>query len=180
MNNLENQFGVQIQPNLQIKEMKIEIDKEWFTVEKCIANPHKLYIFGDNLMRIGRGGQAQIRDCFNSTGLATKCAPTMNDNAFFRENTQEEEDYFKNVISKDVFKIKQRFFAQQVSFDTIVFPADGLGTGLSKLPEKAPGLYNFLKEILYNEFGVKTNQFNGKLSYPKATPVPYEYNKVEN
>ena len=140
------------------KHINVEVDPEWFSTKKCHMNQNKLYIFGDNLVRVGKAGQAQIRDEFNATGLATKSRPTMEPNAFF---TDEAEEFFKNQIAKDLIKIKQRL-NNNINFDTIVFPIDGLGTGLSELPTRAPNVYKYLCEMLEYHFNIITLP-NGKL-----------------
>ena len=53
----------------------IILQKEYYSVEQCLANPDTLYVFGDNTQRFGKGGQAQIRDCKNSFGVCTKLYP---------------------------------------------------------------------------------------------------------
>lgn len=141
------------------KQIFVEIDAHWFSVEKCETNPNKLYIFGDNLMRVGMAGQAQIRKCYNATGIATKRMPTMEDKAFFNDNDFEN---LKNELNREIVKIKGRL-QNDKNFDTIVFPVDGLGTGLSQLPEKAPKLYKYLCTLLRDEFNIETLQ-NGKLA----------------
>jgi len=45
----------------------------------------------------------------------------------------------------------------------LVFPSDGLGTGLSELPKRSPFLNNQLKMMLKNCFNIDTNEDN-KLS----------------
>jgi uncharacterized protein YehS (DUF1456 family) len=107
------------------------------------ANPNKIYVFGDNTQRTGTGGQAQIRNNSNAMGIATKLAPSMNDSAFMTDK-----DLAKNkaVIDGDIAKIK-------ATGKTVVFPKDGLGTGLAKLKEKAPQTYAYLKQRLLQEFG---------------------------
>ena len=56
---------------------RVEIQKI-FSVEDCNNNPNKIYIFGDNLCGVGKGGQAIIRDCVNVFGIPTKRTPSMN------------------------------------------------------------------------------------------------------
>ena len=46
--------------------------QEHYTVENCLNNPRHLYIFGDNLIKQGKGGQAIIRDCPNAFGIPIK------------------------------------------------------------------------------------------------------------
>ena len=64
---------------MKIRSKKIEpvIQQEWYTVEECLKHPKTLYIFGDNILRIGNGGQAVIRNIPNSFGIATKRTPSM-------------------------------------------------------------------------------------------------------
>ena len=49
------------------------------------ANPDVLYLFGDNVLRVGFGGQAkEIRGEPNAVGVRTKHRPNMHPDAFFR------------------------------------------------------------------------------------------------
>ena len=50
------------------------------------------------------------------------------------------------------------------NLDTLVFPIDGLGTGLSKLPQMAPKVFLALSALLYKTFGIVTDQKTYKLS----------------
>lgn len=148
------------QYKLLIKPLMVEVDSKWFSVEKCINNPNKLYIFGDNLQRYGMAGQAIIRRCKNATGLATKISPSMEEEAFFNDK-----DYkiFINIIDKEIAKIKRVFNNDLREVDTIVFPVDGLGTGLSKLPTVAPQVFKYLCYVLDKEFGIGTDPITFKL-----------------
>lgn len=129
--------------------IKIIVQEEWYNLQSCLAKPDHLFIFGDNMMRIGKGGQAQIRGINNSMGVATKRAPGMSPEDFFSNQLDEME-----IIHDDLKKIKDVNF-----YDTyiIVFPKDGLGTGLSQLPQRAPILNNFLASKLEEYFNIGTN-----------------------
>ena len=35
------------------KAINIVVQEEWYSIEQCRANPRSLYIFGDNLLRVG-------------------------------------------------------------------------------------------------------------------------------
>jgi hypothetical protein len=107
------------------------------------ANPNKIYVFGDNVQRVGTGGQAQIRNNPNAMGIATKLAPSMADSAFMSDRDLATN---KAIIDSDIAKIK-------ATGKTVVFPKDGLGTGLAKLQEKAPQTYEYLTQKLLQEFG---------------------------
>ena len=121
--------------------MNIIIQEEWFSVEQCRKNPNRLYVFGDNLIRIGKGGQACIRDEINSYGIATKRAPSMDNQAFFGDRPDE-----ANALLNDIHGLLQRFY--DGGYETIVLPYDKLGTGLAKMQEKSPKLFVWLHETL--------------------------------
>ena len=129
--------------------MKVEIQKEWYSVEQCRTNPNKLYIFGDNSIYKGKGGQAIIRDEPNTHGIPTKRFPTMEENAFMRD---EPKDY--EYVNTDL-QILKKIIELNDTYDTIVFPKDGLGTGLAKMPETSPKLFQELCDKLEKRFGVK-------------------------
>jgi len=48
--------------------MKVVVQEEWFSLKQCNNNPSYIYVFGDNLLRVGEAGQAQIRSASNSIG----------------------------------------------------------------------------------------------------------------
>ncbi len=134
---------------------KIEV-VERYTNADVRANPDKVYVFGDNVMRRGTGGQAQIRNNPNAMGIATKLAPSMEEAAFMSDG-----DLARNkaIIDADIAAIK-------ATNKTVVFPKDGLGTGLAKLKEKAPQTYEYLKNKLLQEFGF--NNDTGTTTQPVA------------
>jgi hypothetical protein len=47
-----------------------------YTAELLVAHPHTLFVFGDNVQRYGKGGQAMIRDEPNALGVATPPSPS--------------------------------------------------------------------------------------------------------
>lgn len=121
--------------------MNIIIQEEWFSVEQCRHNPNRLYVFGDNLIRIGKGGQACIRDEINSYGIATKRTPSMDNQAFFGDRVDE-----ANALLNDIHGLL--VVCDSGDFDTIVLPGDKFGTGLAKMEEKSPKLFVWLHETL--------------------------------
>ncbi len=125
---------------------KFIIQKEWFSVEQCEANPKNLYIFGDNSKRYGNAGQAQIRFCNNSVGIATKYAPGTDKDDYFDDSIKALE-----IIEKDIKYIIQ------ISdlYDCVVFPYDGLGTGLSDMQNRCPRLLNRMNRIIRKHFNIK-------------------------
>ena len=103
------------------------------------TNPDVLYVFGDNMKRIGLGGQAgEMRGEPNAVGVATKWIPSMNKSAFF-----DDADYDK--ISKVINKDFEPLFKAALNRKTIILPADGLGTGLSEMPTRCPKLYQLVR-----------------------------------
>lgn len=118
--------------------------QKWITRQDLRNNPEVYYVFGDNVMRKGLGGQArEMRGEPNAIGVVTKWNPTMNEDAFFIDR-----DYKKYgpMLSADVAHVKTLYNKGK----TIVFPSDGLGTGLSMLPTKAPHCYWILYSIVQN------------------------------
>lgn len=95
-------------------------------------NPHKLFVFGDNFERKGYGGQAQAaRDEPNAIGIATKIGPGQ-----FLDDTYLSECLVREFLPK--FTLLKTHTA---SGGTIVWPADGIGSGLAALEEKAPKIW---------------------------------------
>jgi len=113
---------------------------KFLSPDLCKAHPEKVFVFGDNSKRWGKRGQAAIRDEPNSHGVATKWYPAMQDYSFFKSGDTKA----RNLILSDFKPIKQ-FLAEG---KTVVFPADGLGTGLAKLPETAPDLHSLIEDTI--------------------------------
>lgn len=106
------------------------------------ANPGVLYLFGDNTIRRGLGGQAkEMRGEPNAVGVATKVAPGMGEGDFF---TDRDIFHFMRVVDKDLIPA----FNHVWNGGIVVIPEDGLGTGLSELPTRAPKLNRYLVDRL--------------------------------
>ena len=116
-----------------------------YTVELANDNPNCIFIFGDNLMKKGTGGQACIRYCKNSFGVPTKKYPSCHENAYFTDN---EYDCNCDIIINTINKLREELN----KYDFMIFPLDGLGTGLAKLNECAPSTFNFLKKTMNTLF----------------------------
>ena len=126
--------------------MRAKIQKEWFSLKQCNENPKNLYVFGDNMIRKGKGGQAQIRTASNSFGIATKRLPSMKEESFFNDRLDELE-----IIENDL----EALCIVADDYNRVIFPENGLGTGLSEMPERSPHLFNHLNLLIRNLFGVK-------------------------
>lgn len=125
------------------------VSSEHFSPALCEANPKHFYVFGDNTKRVGKGGQAIIRDCDNAFGIATKVAPSLDDSAFFNDS-----DYESNcaIIDEDIY-----ILATQASDSgaVVVFPSAGIGTGLAQMKERCPRTFAYLNKRLFEVFGFK-------------------------
>lgn len=135
-------------------QIKPEINKievvENYNDEDVKNNSNSIYVFGDNLDRKGTAGQAVIRNNNNAFGIVTKLHPSNDDNAFMSDTSFENN---KQIIDNDINKLKT--FKQR-----IIFPKNGIGTGLAKLKEKAPKTYAYLKEQLLINFGFDNDTGN--------------------
>lgn len=95
-------------------------------------NPEAYYVFGDNDMRDGRGGQAKVcRGRQNAFGVRTKKAPGRSESAYYTDD-----EYHENVrkIGEDFRYIEQELQRGRI----VVFPTEGMGTGLAQLRTRAP------------------------------------------
>lgn len=133
--------------------MKTYISKR-YSIEQCRTNPTTCFVFGDNLERIGSGGQATIREEKNSIGLATKKAPSNREEDFFVDD-----EYPENcaVIDREIEKIKT--YLEEMEFDSITFPLGGLGTGLSQMQKKCPKTLCYLTVRLLDEWQYNNLEF---------------------
>jgi hypothetical protein len=126
-----------------------------YTRSLIMANPAVLFAFGDNLARIGYGGQAkEARGCLNAIGIPTKISP---DRYIFDEDVEQEIDRFKWPISR-AFAILRTHIRKD---GTIVWPKDGVGTGLARLHITAPRTFaaiEGIKEAVFAEALSVTHQ----------------------
>lgn len=126
----------------QDNDLKILFEKK-FSIALCDKNPEKIYVFGDNLIGKGKGGQAVIRDCPNAFGIPTKRLPSDSEDAFFSDK-EEEITITRNKL-RELYKLA-------LKGKEIVFPVDGLGTGLAQMPIKSPKAYEELLHIIKVHF----------------------------
>ena len=116
--------------------------RNWITRTSIQLERNKLFVFGDNLLREGFGGQAkEMRGEPNTVGLITKRKPTMEECAFLTDDLFEVwakasgEDFLHLFLHKGV----------------VVWPSAGIGTGLAQLPSRATLIFEaieLLKERL--------------------------------
>lgn len=114
-----------------------------YTREEIAANRDTYYVFGDNMARYGRGGQAAAcRGLPNTIGVPTKWLPSNEEHAFFRD-----EDFANGpqAAIDEAFEHIERLLRDGA---TVVFPADGLGTGLADLPHRAPETHAYICDAI--------------------------------
>ena len=66
-----------------MREIVKEIPR-YITAEFLRANPNMIFVFGDNQLRMGKGGAAKLRDEPNTYGFVTKKYPNNKDSSFYR------------------------------------------------------------------------------------------------
>jgi hypothetical protein len=115
------------------------IYQKYIKREDLRANPTVLYVFGDNEARTGLGGQAkEMRGEPNAVGIATKASPWV-----FWDETDLSTKI--EVIDRDMVPL----FVAASKGRTLIFPLDGVGTGLSELQSRCPNIFFHLKRQLY-------------------------------
>lgn len=109
-------------------------------IDRRMVRDHResRFVFGDNVARKGYGGQArEMRDEPNSIGIATKWRPEMDETSFFRDD----QPAAAMIMAQDFSRVIEALREGRM----VYVPKDGLGTGLSQLPQRAPTLYAMLR-----------------------------------
>lgn len=142
----------------------VEIFNGNWTLSDIKSHPKKIFVFGDNNLRYGKGGQAIIRDLPNTIGLRTKKAPNNQLSSFYSDSDLEENK--KNII-EDILTIKDL----QLKGNVIVFSNGGYGTGLSKLKEHAPKTFEYLCDCLKSFFNYDNETGNKYYKIPSNDDI---------
>jgi hypothetical protein len=88
----------------------IEIPK-YVTAEFLRENPDVIFVFGDNLIRKGKGGAAVLRDEPNTYGFITKKYPNNQDSSFYRPDEYVELFYAELLkLAKEIEKNPERTY----------------------------------------------------------------------
>lgn len=126
--------------------MKYSVEHSSYITRRQIRrNPHKLFLFGDNLQRRGLGGQArEMRGEPNAIGIPTKKRPARTPDAYF---TDEEFDANRAAIDRAFLEMVERLLAS-VGPSILVIPSAGLGTGRAELKQRAPRTFAYLENRL--------------------------------
>ena len=105
------------------------------------TNRDTLYVFGDNMQRTGRGGQArEMRGEPNTIGVPTKWGPGRREEDFFTDGDADN-PHVRDAISDAFARIRNALRNGR----RVVIPEDGLGTGLAELPVRAPRLHAWIE-----------------------------------
>lgn len=121
--------------------MEVEFRK-WITRDQLQAEPHTLFIFGDNLLEKGLGGQAgAMRGEPNAYGVPTKRTPSMDPDAFFSD--QPDEMYAVLVKLKNISRVLE---GNSMHWQKVVWPMDGIGSGLAKLVDYSPYIWVMIQQ----------------------------------
>lgn len=113
----------------------------WDYISRKDIQSHKdtVFLFGDNLKRIGLGGQAkEMRGEPNTVGIVAKKSPSNSPDAFF---TDEDFEFVKEIIDEDFEKVWECIGKGM----SVVIPRSGIGTGLARLEEKSPLIFQYIK-----------------------------------
>jgi len=108
------------------------------TKEFLNSNSNYVFVFGDNLLRKGYGGAAELRDLPNTYGFITKKKPTNENNAFYKPD-----EYFP-VYCNEVMKLG----AEMIKHQDKTYLISKLGFGLANryhIWEKVVSL--FIKDL---------------------------------
>lgn len=105
--------------------------------------PRALFVFGDNMYRTGLGGQArEMRGEPNAVGLITKRRPS---HSFVTDYlTDDMLEQVMGLNDKDVGRLVQHLINRGI----VIWPEDGIGTGLAKLEEYAPKVLDYYERLL--------------------------------
>lgn len=97
--------------------------------------PKTLWVFGDDLIQCGLGGQAaEMRGEPNAVGIPTKRLPARDPGAYF---TDDDIEAFREAAAPGF----RRLAAHLVAGGTVVWPAAGIGTGQADLESRAPRIW---------------------------------------
>jgi len=133
--------------------------------EDARRNPDVLYVFGDNVRRIGLGGQAkEMRHEPNAIGVATLYAP----GDYFGSDRAEVVAQ-NRIVDQDM----KPLFAQLVRGGIVVWPTDGIGTGLANLETYAPDTFQHVREKLAALIRVGKLFDRGRVEEAKSEAAPH-------
>lgn len=134
--------------------MSVILYSGWYSTPLCRRHPELIFVFGDNLLGFGKGGQAIIRDEPNAFGVPTKRKPAMSPGSFFTEGNEADMD--------SVLKALEELWNMLSEGKMVVFPINAageisLGLERAELKERAPTIYEAITRHvgeMGNSYGV--------------------------
>ena len=102
------------------------------------AEPEKLFVFWDNMIRRGYGGQAkEMRGEPNAIGIPTKKLPSMKEGSFLTDADHADwvGEVFGTILDLNDFE------------GVIVWPEDGIGTGRANLQNTSPLIWGAIERL---------------------------------
>lgn len=155
---------------LDVNTARIALFTSYWSAKDCKKSPKSIFVFGDNDVHQGIGGQAVIRNCKNAMGIPTKKYPNNNPKSFYTDKT-----YYENC--QKILNAVSKLIRESVKYEEIVFPEDGFGTGLAKLPEKAPRTFKYLEKLIDDVFGIDYESIRNEglqidVNLPKEYDLP--------
>jgi hypothetical protein len=115
--------------------------RKYITRQMVRSENTVLFVFGDNMAREGFGGQAaSMRGEPNTVGIPTKWAPCMRPACFFTD--ADFMDVLPRLLEAD------RYICDQLNIGgLVVWPEDGIGTGLAQLETRAPKIWEKIQTM---------------------------------
>lgn len=150
-----------------LKKLSLKVYSK-YTLLDVLNNPNSVFIFGDNDIKRGKKGQSIIRDLENAIGIPTKKIPSYDPKAYYLDKDLDE---IKVKIDLAIDNLKKSI--REHRYTSISLPKDGIGTGLARLPTKAPLVNSYLRESLDNFFKkfIKSKDY---LEYQKLENYQYQ------
>src|SRR3972149_6022533 len=106
------------------------------------ANPMVMFVFGDNDIRKGMGGQAkEMRGELNALGIRVKNLPARTPDSYW---TDREYSLNEAKIDEDFLPVERHLALGGI----VAIPADGIGTGLGAMGIRCPKTYLYLTKRL--------------------------------
>lgn len=123
-------------------QTKLRLFQGFWTVQDVIAHPDYLFVFGDNDVQCGKGGQAIIRGQSNAIGIPTKKYPNNYISSFYTDDELELNKSKIIAACNEIIRIAPHY-------TYIIMPQNGFGTGLADLQNKAPQTLQFLNNAIW-------------------------------
>lgn len=111
--------------------------RKFITRNMLREEPNNLFVFGDNVIQHGFGGQAkEMRGEPNAVGIPTKWKP----------NNERESFFYDFQFPAVKFLIDASFSQLNKHLGDIIWPEDGIGTGLARLTQTAPLIWRYIEK----------------------------------